>query len=93
MINAHKQNGHGVQFKCLLSRESLHTAGSIFVDDTDLEHYNMRKVETTVEAHRKLQESILNWGKLLLATGGALKPVKSFYHLISFRWKPDGSWG
>ncbi len=29
---------------------------------------------------------------LLLATGGALKPAKCFYHMISFSWKPDGDW-
>jgi hypothetical protein len=37
-----------------------------------------------------LQESITNWGKLLLATGGALKPSKCFYYLISFEWRQDG---
>jgi len=39
-----------------------------------------------------LQEAITNWGKLLLATGRALKPIKCFFHLISFAWKEDGSW-
>ena len=39
-----------------------------------------------------LQDSIINWGKLLLATGGALKPCKCFYYLISFEWRQDGSW-
>lgn len=34
-----------------------------------------------------------NWGRLLIATGGSLKPSKCFYHLISFSWKPDGTWG
>ncbi len=24
--------------------------------------------------------------------GGALKPIKCFYHLISFKWNADGSW-
>ena len=28
----------------------------------------------------------------LLATGGALKPNKCFFHLISFAWKEDDSW-
>jgi hypothetical protein len=39
-----------------------------------------------------LQEAITNWGKLLLALGGALKPIKCFYNLISFKWNADGSW-
>ncbi len=44
------------------------------------------------EAHEELQKSISDWGKVFLATGGALKPAKCFYHLISFKWKPDGTW-
>jgi hypothetical protein len=39
-----------------------------------------------------LQDAVTNWGRLLIATGGALKPAKCFYHLISFLWKPDGTW-
>jgi hypothetical protein len=39
-----------------------------------------------------LQDSIINWGQLLIATGGALKPAKCFYHIISFAWAPDGTW-
>ena len=39
-----------------------------------------------------LQEAITNWGNLLLAPGEALKPIKCFYHLISFRWNGEGSW-
>ena len=61
------------------------------MDDTDLEHFDMTKVETVTEVHDTLQRSIHNWGKILIATGGALKPVKCFYHLISFSWQPDGT--
>jgi hypothetical protein len=39
-----------------------------------------------------MQEAIINWGKLLLASGGALKPIKRFDHMISFEWKADSSW-
>ncbi len=45
-----------------------------------------------MDAHAALQQNIHNWGKLLIATGRALKPAKCFYHLISFSWQPDGSW-
>ena len=51
------------------------------MDDTDLVHVDMQTVETILEAHSRLQESIINWGSLLIATGGALKPGKcSYYH-------------
>ncbi len=39
-----------------------------------------------------MQEAITNWGKLLLATGRALKPITCFFHLISFAWQEDSSW-
>ena len=32
------------------------------------------------------------WGKLLVSTGGALKPSKSFYYLVDYEWKDDGTW-
>jgi hypothetical protein len=40
----------------------------------------------------KMQESVMNWGKLLIASGGLYKPPKCFYHLISFNLKRDGKW-
>jgi hypothetical protein len=39
-----------------------------------------------------LQEAIHNWGKLLIASGGALKLAKCFYHLISFTYEGDRTW-
>ena len=44
------------------------------------------------ETHEAMQASVLNWGQLLIATGGSLKPEKCFYHLVSFDWKADGTW-
>ena len=62
------------------------------MDNTDLVHVDMRTVETILEAHSRLQESVIDWGSLLIATGGALKPGKCPYYLISFKWKADGMW-
>ena len=67
-------------------------AGTLFVDDIDLEHFDLNQTELIIESHKVLQDSILNWGRLLLTTGGVLKPTKCFYHMISFSLKPDGSW-
>jgi hypothetical protein len=91
MINAHKQKGHGIHLLCPLTKKPLHLVGTLFVDDTDLEHLDMNKMEIVVEAHAALQSSIHNWGRILIATGGALKPATCFYHLVSFTWKPDGT--
>ncbi len=92
MINAHKRKGHSVHLRSPITGKTAHLAGLVFVNDTDMGHFNMNKSETVHEAHLALQKSITNWGRLLIATGGALKPAKCFYHIISFSWAQDGSW-
>ena len=92
ILNAHKRKGHGATFRCPISQVGSHLAAILFVDDTDVIHFRMDADETVSEAHKQLQESVLSWGNLLIATGGSLKPAKCFYHLISFVWKHDGSW-
>ncbi len=62
------------------------------MDDTDLFHLDMQRVESAVDTHECLQEAVIIWGKLLIATGGALKPEKCSCYLISFKWKADGTW-
>ena len=39
-----------------------------------------------------MQESILNWVRLLIATRGSLKPIKCFYHIFLFVWSSDVRW-
>eukprot|EP00956_Cyclotella_meneghiniana_P010985 scaffold15408_cov41-Cyclotella_meneghiniana.AAC.3 len=39
-----------------------------------------------------MQESVMNWGRLLIASGGSYKPPKCFYHLIAFQWSREGEW-
>ena len=92
IIGAHKKKAHGAHFTCPITKLKSHIAGIIYVDDTDLVHFRMDEDQGKDESFFFLQEAIMNWGKLLLASGGALKPIKCFYHLISFRWNGDGSW-
>jgi hypothetical protein len=92
MIKAHRRKEHGTHFIAPISGLLCHLIGGLFVDDTNLFHLDMRQAETALEAHTFLQELVINWGKLLLATGGALKPAKCSYYLLSFRWKADGTW-
>ena len=81
MIQAHKRKGRGVHLYCPISKKKMHLAGTLFVDNTDLEHFDVTKNETVLDAHEALQTSILNWGRGLIATGGALKPSKCFITL------------
>jgi hypothetical protein len=92
MIAAHKRKGHGAHLIAPISDITNHIVGGLFVDDTDLVHVNMQAVETILDARSRLQESVINWERLLIALGCALKPGKFSYYLISFKWKADGTW-
>jgi hypothetical protein len=48
--------------------------------------------ELVQEVHLALQQSIENWGKLLITMGGSLKPDKCFFHLLDFAWTKKGGW-
>jgi hypothetical protein len=92
IISAHKKKGQRAHFTCPITKLKSCIAGIIYVDDTDLIHFRMDEDQGKDEAFYGLQEAITNWGKLLIASGGALKPVKCFFHLISFKWNKDGTW-
>jgi hypothetical protein len=92
MIAVQRNKGHGAHFKAPITNKEGQLIGGLFVDDTDLFHLDMQVVEMVQQAHSNLQEGIINWGKLLIATGGALKPSKCLYFLISFQWKADSRW-
>jgi hypothetical protein len=60
MIEAHKRRGHGVHLRCPISQKETHLVGTLFVDGSDIEHLNLTKQETVMEAHSALQESIID---------------------------------
>eukprot|EP00956_Cyclotella_meneghiniana_P010074 scaffold13929_cov79-Cyclotella_meneghiniana.AAC.4 len=92
IIHAHKKEGHGATFLCPISKRSQKVAGILYVDDTDIIHLNMERVEVMSETHHALQFSLDSWSQLLIATGGSLKPEKCFYYLIGFVWDRQGKW-
>ena len=92
ILQAHKKKGHGMKLVCPISARSGHIAAILYVDDTDVIHLNLDEEESAFTAHHRLQESVLSWGNLLIATGGALKPSKCFYHLVSFSFDEKGIW-
>ena len=92
ILRAHQKQGHGATFTCPISGTCSALSAILYVDDTDVIHLRMENVESVEETHQCLQDSVSSWGNLLIATGGSLKPAKCFYHLISFQWKPDGTW-
>jgi hypothetical protein len=79
MIAAQRKKGHGAHFKTPIIKVYGQLISGLFVDDTDLFHLDMRVTESVLQAHANLQEGVINWGKLLIATGGALKLIKYSY--------------
>ena len=92
MIAAHKWKGHSAHFIVPISGQLCHLAGGLFVDDTNLIHVDMQRVEIALEVHTHLQELVINWGKFLMATGGVLKSEKCSFYLLLFHSKVDGAW-
>ena len=83
ILGAHKRKGHGAKLGEL--------SDILFVADMDVIYFDMEKNETILEAYAKLKENVeSSWGNLLMASGGALKPVKYFYYFISFEWNAQG---
>ena len=77
---------------CPVSNKVVKLAAILYVDDCDLLHIDMGCKDSAFVTFDKMQESVRNWGKLLIASGGSYKPPKCFYHLISFDFKRDGKW-
>ena len=92
IINSNNRKVRGGHFICPISRREGHLAAILFVDDTYLIHIDMNQYQSVYKAHAAMQESIVNWGRLLIATGGSLKPIKCFYHMIFFVYSSYGRW-
>ncbi len=85
MISARKKKGHGAHLVTPISNLPCHLVGGLFADVADLFHLDMREMEMAIDAHGRLQDAVINWGKLLIAMGGALKPKKCLFYLMSFK--------
>ena len=78
ILNAHDKKGRGGKFVCPVSQRMGHLAAILFVDDNNLIRIDMDQDQTAAEAHEDLQASVNSWCKLLIASGGSLKPEKCF---------------
>jgi hypothetical protein len=71
MITAQCRKDFGAHFIAPISGHHGHLIGRLFIDNTNLFHLEMQGIENIFQAHSKLQDSIINWGKLLIVTVGA----------------------
>ena len=91
LIVAYKSLGYGSKVMSPITKTWLNIMGVIYVDDTDL--YIMDEcVKSSIDIWDDSQGALTAWGKLLIATGGMLKPEKCFYYFVDYEWQDDGSW-
>lgn len=65
--------------------------GVLYVNDTDL--YIMREcLRSPYNLWQESQGALTAWGKLLIATGGMLKPEKCFFYMVDYEFVSVGSW-
>ena len=92
ILRAHGKKGHGATLMAPVSRVRQKISTILFVNNNDLLQINMEASETIQEVYRAIQRAVFNWGKLLIAMRGILKPEKYFYHLINFQWTQKQGW-
>ncbi len=92
ILRAHQAHGHGASFHCPISGVSNDISCILYVDDNDLLHLGHGELHTATNAHEAIQASVNTWSNLLIATGGALKPAKCSYYVISYEWDNKGNW-
>ena len=92
ILGAHNRHGYGAKFVCPVSSTGRNLFANLFLGETGVIHLNTNKTQTPHEAQDDVKEIISSWRRLLIASGGVLKPIKYLYSLISFNWKSDEKW-
>ena len=93
LINMMREAQNGAFLTEAISNKIHHTAGFAFVDDTDLIEADLREGGITIEKTLdKMQQAINRWEGGLKATGGAIRPDKSWAYPIGFKFDSKGKW-
>jgi hypothetical protein len=90
LVNVFKQIKLGTLLLGPITLEMIHTMGTLFVDNTDLYTWRDGLLDPD-NLWCQTQVNLHQWSCLLNATGGALKPEKSFWYLLDYACK-DGEW-
>ena len=84
---SYKRLGHGMKTQMSISERIFILAAIIYVDDTDLLHWASRYGISDEEFIEDIQSATFDWGMLAQSTGGAIKPPKSFWYLLSWKFE------
>jgi hypothetical protein len=86
LINMLKTAGFGVQIFSAITKTALRFLGFSFVDDTDVVHTAPSVNTPDEDVFPLMMELFTHWEGGVKATGGALRPDKSYWWLLDFRW-------
>ncbi len=89
MINSYKSCNHGMRVLTPYSLLSFVLAAILYVDDTDLLHWDHLFQLSDDQFRQKVQLAITAWGNIVQATGGHLKQKKCFWYMMSWKF-PNG---
>jgi len=81
LVNVFKQLELGALMVGPITQESIHSMGTLFMDDTSLYTWKDGLLDTG-ELWLQTQLELTQWNTLLNATGGALKPKKCFWYML-----------
>ena len=90
MVNGYKTLGHGAEIYGAWTGDLMKLAALLYVDDSDLLHM-FKEVMSDDEFLEKVQRATDDWGGIVKATGGSLKPAKCFWYLMSYKFNKNGT--
>ena len=91
LITIMNAEGYGVNFTAALSLGILQMCCFMFVDDCDLVQTTKDPQQSAMEGLQRFQAAVDCWSGCLQVTGGAIKPGKSFWYLLDWKWT-GSSW-
>lgn len=86
MVESYKRLGHASTFTGAWSGFIFILAAILYVDDTDLLIIGKKLDMSLDEFFAQTQEAVLDWGKIVQATGGYLKAKKCFWYMLAWNW-------
>ena len=93
LLDMMRAAGHGVHYTTPLSNSKDSLVGFAFVDDTDIVEGQLNSTPLTFdEVMHCMQRAVDRWEGGLQATGGAIRPEKSFIYPIEFKFSPSGQY-
>ena len=91
LIHCYHNLGYGARMTSSIRDRLIKFLGTMFVDDTDLVSW-LPNLTDSRKVFFDMQESLLIWGTLLCATGGAFKPEKCYWYMVDYVCDENGVW-